>query len=118
MTSWYKVYDFKQHGNEPQALFSLRTLDIDGHRYCLGRLPDGYFAITDRCPHAGAPLSQGHCTHDGKVVCPVHRFTYDLKTGMGDPSQGDRTGTFPVEVRHDGVYIGLPAKSPWWKFWA
>lgn len=117
MRRWYQIYNFKKHGAEPQALYTLRTIDIEGHRYCLGRLPDGYYAIADKCPHAGAPLSQGHCTPEGIVVCPVHRFKYDIRSGQGDPAQGDRTGTFPVEIRTDGVYIEVPSNGPWWKFW-
>lgn len=110
---FYKVYDFEAHGNEPQAINSVRTISFDGKRYCMARLDEGYFAIDDRCPHAGAHLGMGKCT-EGKVVCPVHRYQYDVKTGKGNPSQGDFVNTYPVEVRADGVYLGIEKK--WWQF--
>ncbi|MBI3234750.1 MAG: Rieske 2Fe-2S domain-containing protein [Bacteroidetes bacterium] len=107
------------HGDEPQALYSVRTIDVNDKMICLGRLPDGYFAVSDKCPHAAGRLGIGQCDHDGKVICPYHRYKYDLKTGKGDESQGDFVQTFPVETRKDGVYIGFETGTTrsWWKLW-
>jgi nitrite reductase/ring-hydroxylating ferredoxin subunit len=111
--NWYKIYDFNTHGSDPQQLNTVRTIEIENKRFCLARLSDGYFAIDDRCPHAGARLGMGKCDDDGNVVCPVHRYRYDVKTGRG--KQGDFVNSYPVETRDDGVYIGL-AKKWWWPF--
>ncbi len=111
---FYKVYDFSQHGKEPQTLHSVRTISLDNKMICLVRLEDGYYAIDDRCPHAGARLGMGKCTEEGMVECPVHRYQYNAKTGKGLPKQGDYVNTYPVETREDGVYIGLEKK--WWQF--
>ncbi|MBC7383751.1 MAG: Rieske 2Fe-2S domain-containing protein [Bacteroidia bacterium] len=110
---FYKVYDFKKDGAQPQAIQSVRTINLDGTLLTMIRLPEGYFAVADQCPHAGARLGHGKCTPEGKIICPVHRFQYDVKTGRGLPAQGDYVETYPVETRKDGVYVGL--KSKWWK---
>ena len=78
---WFKIYDFKQHGDNPQALNSVRTIEVNNKRICLARLNDGYFSIDDKCPHAGARLGMGTCDDHGHVICPVHRYRFDLKTG-------------------------------------
>lgn len=109
-----KVYDFAKHGAEPQKLNSTRTIDIQGKRICMARTETGYYAVNDKCPHAGAHLGRGGWCEDDKVVCPVHRYKYDLKTGRG--LQGDYVQPYPVEVRKDGVYIGLETKRWWWPF--
>ncbi len=116
---WHKIYDFKMHGAEPQLLFSVRTIDVNDHMICLGRLPEGYFAVSDKCPHANGRLGIGQCNEEGKVICPYHRYKYDLKTGKGDEKQGDAVQTFPVETRKDGVYIGFEKEGTkkWWKLW-
>ena len=117
---WHKIYDFKMHGAEPQLLYSVRTVDVNDTMICLGRLPDGYFAVSDKCPHAGGRLGIGQCTPEGKVICPYHRYKYNLRTGKGDEQQGDAVERFPVETRSDGIYIGFKNyndESPWWKFW-
>jgi nitrite reductase/ring-hydroxylating ferredoxin subunit len=110
---FYKIYDFAEHGKDPQAVFSVRTIEIENKLICLARLTDGYYAVDDKCPHAGARLGLGKCSEEGKVVCPIHRYQYDLKTGKGLPQQGDYVNTYPIETRLDGVYIGLEKK--WWQ---
>ena len=110
--SWYKVYDFKKHGAEPQTINSARSVEIENMKICLARTEEGYFAVHDRCPHAGARLGMGGWCDKAMVVCPVHRYRYDLKTGRGQ--QGDYVQTYQVETRADGVYIGLPKKVRWW----
>lgn len=111
---FYKIYGFEEHGKDPQAVFSVRTIEIENKLICLARLADGYYAVDDNCPHAGARLGLGKCSEEGKVICPIHRYQYDLKTGRGLPQQGDYVNTYPIETRADGVYIGLEKK--WWQF--
>lgn len=110
---WYKIYDFEEDGTDVHPLNTVRTIDIKGKLVCLGRLTDGYYAVDDRCPHAAGRLGLGKCDEEGKVICPIHRYRYDLKTGKG--MQGDYVHTYPVETRRDGVYIGVEKKS-WWPF--
>lgn len=55
-----------KHGDGDIAVF--RTVD------------DEVFAVRDKCPHRGGPLSQGIVA--GKVVtCPLHSWKIDLVTG-------------------------------------
>lgn len=44
------------------------------------------FALRDRCPHRGGPLSQG-IVHGRTVTCPLHAFNIDLATG--EPTGAD-----------------------------
>lgn len=46
-------------------------------------LGDGWRAIDNACPHAGAPLCDG-TLRDGKVVCAMHCWEFDLATGACD----------------------------------
>lgn len=117
MIEWHQIYSFDLDGPEPQKLFTVRTVEVEGLRFCLGRLPDGYFAVEDKCPHAQGRLGLGTCNENGEVVCPVHRYKYDLKTGKGAPEQGDSVGKFPIETREDGVYIGLGKIKKRWFPW-
>lgn len=113
MIRYYKIYDFKRDGSEPQLLNTPRTIEVEGKRVCLVRLKDGYYAIDDKCPHAAGRLGLGSCDENGMVICPIHRYKYDPKTGKGQPGQGDYVHHYPVETREDGVYIGFSKK--WWQ---
>ena len=41
---------------------------------------DEVFALDDRCPHKGGPLSQG-IVHNKRVTCPLHNFVIELASG-------------------------------------
>ena len=98
---WYKVYN----GKLTKAPF-LQKIKVSGKSLCLIGYEEHIYAVSSTCPHAGADLSGGWCK-DGKLICPFHRYAYDVKTGKGDPGQNDYIDTYPVQVRDDGVYIGM-----------
>ncbi|WP_085716817.1 MULTISPECIES: nitrite reductase small subunit NirD [unclassified Pseudomonas] len=41
---------------------------------------DEVFALDDRCPHKGGPLSQG-LIYGKRVACPLHNWQIDLQSG-------------------------------------
>ena len=79
---------------------------------------DGEFnAMDNRCPHQGGPLGEGSIEvgSDGQcwLRCPWHGWDFDPKTGLapgGHEDSGQRL--YPVEVREDGIYVGLEAEAP------
>lgn len=92
----------------------MKKINVSGKKIIIVKSDGKLYATDTRCPHAGADLSQGWCSH-GNVVCPYHRHEFNLETGRGKEGQGNYINTYPVEVREDGVYVGFSA--PWWKFW-
>jgi nitrite reductase/ring-hydroxylating ferredoxin subunit len=42
---------------------------------------DRYFAVSRRCRHQLADLSEGTLDADGCLVCPWHQSRYDVRTG-------------------------------------
>lgn len=91
----------------------IKLVTVSGKKLCIVKEGQRIFAVQNKCPHAGADLSQGWCDK-GNLVCPYHRHEFNLETGRGAPGQGDYINTYPVEIREEGVYIGI--KEPWWKF--
>ena len=62
---------------------------------------DRVFALEDRCPHKGGPLSQG-IVFGTSVACPLHGWTVGLDDGCAlAPDQG-RARRFAVKVEEDG----------------
>jgi len=62
---------------------------------------DQVFALLDRCPHKGGPLSQG-IVFGTSVACPLHNWTIGLDTGCARAPDEGRTPRFAVKVE-DGV---------------
>jgi len=57
---------------------------------------DEIFALFNRCPHKGGPLSEG-IVSGRVVVCPLHSWTIDLETG--EATAPDEGCTRPVESK-------------------
>jgi nitrite reductase (NADH) small subunit len=64
----------------------------------------GVFALLDRCPHKGGPLSQGIVfgTH---VACPLHNWTIGLCDGQASAPDEGCTPKFAVKVEDGVVYL-------------
>jgi nitrite reductase/ring-hydroxylating ferredoxin subunit len=98
---WYKVPDVKFTGQP-----FIKKIKPAGKSICIVGYENEVFALAARCPHAGEDLSRGWCK-EGKLVCPVHRFSYDLNTGRGSPGQNDYVNTYPVKVKGKEIYVGI-----------
>lgn len=68
----------------------------------------GVFALLDRCPHKGGPLSQG-IVFDNRVACPLHNWTIGLNDGCAQAPDEGCTPRFAVQVV-DGV-VHLDARE-------
>lgn len=79
----------------------------------MARTESGVFAVQDKCPHNGASLSRGMCSKQNEIVCPLHRYSFDLKSGKATSGGAFALKTYPIEFKNDGVYLGIKAK--WWE---
>ncbi|MFL5762587.1 MAG: Rieske (2Fe-2S) protein [Bacteroidia bacterium] len=105
--TWIKLFDSLESANNRLSLGRVTTIEVNNKKICLAHNEEGFFAVSDRCPHNGASLGNGFCTNEGSVVCPVHRYHFDLKNGRARSGLGDAVRTYPIEVREDGIYIGF-----------
>jgi nitrite reductase (NADH) small subunit len=67
---------------------------------------DRVFALEDRCPHKGGPLSQG-IVHGASVTCPLHNWVLSLETGEAQGADVGRTRTYALEVVEGRILIEL-----------
>ncbi len=65
---------------------------------------DRVFALLDRCPHKGGPLSQG-IVFGERVACPLHNWTLGLADGCAQAPDEGRTPTFAVKVEDGQVFL-------------
>lgn len=67
---------------------------------------DRVFAMVDRCPHKGGPLSQGIVAGDS-VTCPLHGWNIALASGEACAPDVGCARKFPVRVDGDDVWLAL-----------
>ena len=65
---------------------------------------DELFALRDKCPHKGGPLSQG-IVFGKRVSCPLHQWTIGLEDGCALAPDEGCAKPFPVRVEPDGSVL-------------
>ena len=62
------------------------------------------FALLDRCPHKGGPLSQG-MVFGQRVACPLHHWNIGLCNGQAAAPDEGSTPRFHVKVDGGTVFL-------------
>lgn len=71
---------------------------------------DEIFAVHNRCPHRGGPLSEG-IVSGRVVVCPLHGWTIDLTSGEATAPDKGCTRTVPVKMDAEGVWLAVETRK-------
>ncbi len=66
---------------------------------------DEVFALRDKCPHKGGPLSQG-IVFGRKVSCPLHQWIIQLDSGQAQAPDNGCARAYPVKIEQGVVYLG------------
>lgn len=67
-------------------------------------LDDQVFAMDDRCPHKGGPLSEG-IVHGSHVTCPLHGWVFDLATGLAQGADSGQVATHAARIEGGRVLL-------------
>ena len=67
---------------------------------------DAVFALDDRCPHKGGPLSQG-IVHNKRVTCPLHNFVIELDSGKAVAPDEGCTHSHAAKVENGIVWLSV-----------
>lgn len=64
------------------------------------------FAMEDRCPHKGGPLSQG-IVHGKTVTCPLHAWNIDLVKGCALEPDVGCVKTYELNLEENIVWLNM-----------
>lgn len=65
---------------------------------------DELFALDDKCPHKGGPLSQG-IVHGRAVTCPLHNWVISLDQGLAQGADTGKVKTYQVRTERGRILI-------------
>lgn len=82
----------------------VKEVAIGGRLVCIANVDGSIYATDNTCPHWGGPLGQGNIS-DGKLVCPWHGWTFDLKTGETCRSAKVKLARHRVVIQGDEVFL-------------
>ncbi len=73
-------------------------------------MDDQIFALDDKCPHKGGPLSQG-IVQGESVTCPLHNWVISLRTGEAQGADQGCTRTIAVKLQEGRILLSWPGMA-------
>jgi nitrite reductase/ring-hydroxylating ferredoxin subunit/ferredoxin-thioredoxin reductase catalytic subunit len=86
----------------------LRHVKIGKADIAIARVGDEFFALSNVCRHAFAPLADG-VLEGYEVMCPWHGWRYDVRDGTTDHPDAD-VKTHPVAARDGLVFLSVTVR--------
>ncbi|MEW5800019.1 MAG: Rieske 2Fe-2S domain-containing protein [Bacteroidota bacterium] len=77
---------------------------VDGEEIVLFKVDHQVCAVLNLCPHQKFQKLHEGMFEDGIVTCPMHGWSYDVRTGISTNADG-KLKTFPVEVVNGKVIV-------------
>lgn len=105
--TWHRVLD--DPADLPEG--RVRTVTAGRRSVALTHVDGRFGALDNRCPHQGGPLGEGSI-ENGVLRCPWHGYDYCPLTGSPPGDFTDEAHTYPLEIRDDGVYVGIEDAPP------
>ena len=104
--SWIEVGTVESIPERGARVVRVGNLDIALFRTGSGQI----FAVRDRCPHRGGPLSQG-IVHGERVTCPLHDWVIDLRSGSAIGADDGCTPVFATRVENGRIAVDVPGSD-------
>jgi nitrite reductase/ring-hydroxylating ferredoxin subunit len=85
----------------------MRTLYVEDLTIVLVNLGGEIYALDDKCPHQGGPLSRG-TLKDNLLMCPWHCWQFDVKSGRPHWPEGIwRATRYPVKLEDGQIMVRI-----------
>ena len=89
------------------ATNNIAVIDFDGKNIYLGKFNDAVFAFAYKCPHASGMLAEGFIDALRNIVCPLHRYKYNMENGRNVSGEGYYLKHWPLQIKEDGIFVGV-----------
>jgi len=100
-TDWHKVSTVERLENDGRVVSKIGKKQL-----LIVQTKAGVFAINNRCPHEGYPLSEGTLQDDCMLACNWHGWTFDLNEGKALQGR-DPVKTYAVKIDGADIFVDL-----------
>lgn len=103
-----------QFGTSKEAVFyavpehKIKKLSAGEKRLAVLRIGEIIHVFDAYCPHRGADLGQANINGVGEIICPLHQYRFDLKTGDVRSGYCSALPVYRNELTESGLTIYLP----------
>lgn len=95
-------------GEARKILVPAAHADLPPLEVLLVRTGGKLFALDTLCPHEGGRIGEGPLWEGGAVVCPLHLYRFDPRTGQALEVECDPATTYPVRELDGVAELELP----------
>ena len=99
---WFKIADSENELPFPEN--NLLIVEVNNKKITLAKHNDQIFACAYKCPHASGILAEGYVDVTGNIVCPVHRYKFNLLNGRNISGEGYYLKTYLIEKSKEGIF--------------
>lgn len=75
-----------------------------GRFILLIKIGSDIYAYADRCPHIGAPLSDGRLINN-RITCRHHHWQFNVQTGKSVRPSGSKLMAYPLRIEDGRVMV-------------
>ena len=72
------------------------------------RIGQEFYGFAIFCPHRGASLLSGFLNGSNELICPLHEYRFDLKTGQPTSGICPNLPLYTCVLEEDGLKIQVP----------
>lgn len=102
---WHKIAD-SVNAIDWQAN-QMAVIQVHGKQITLIKIGEDVQACAYKCPHAGGVLADGFIDAKGLIVCPLHRYRFNVTNGRNVSGEGYHLKTYSIEKRAASLFIGM-----------
>ncbi|WP_153798915.1 Rieske (2Fe-2S) protein [Foetidibacter luteolus] len=107
--NWHKVAEDIAELNWQSN--NMAIVEAGGKKITVARFKEQLFVFAYKCPHASGVLANGFMDALGNVVCPLHRYRFNMQNGRNTSGEGYYLKTYHIEQKEDGIYIGIESSG-------
>ncbi|MFQ5616202.1 MAG: glutamate synthase-related protein [Anaerolineales bacterium] len=83
---------------------SVKTMTVNNVDNVMVNHEGEFYTLNNRCPHRGGQLGDGHL-QGSDLICPLHGWDFDVRTGISRYNHLDSVPTYPVTVINGHTYL-------------
>ncbi|MXZ45578.1 MAG: Rieske 2Fe-2S domain-containing protein [Chloroflexi bacterium] len=89
------------------------TVRVNKRDVALVRCGEGgaLHALDNRCPHGAGQLGDGTIRGED-IICPLHDFGFDVRTGIERDGRTERVAIYPARIAGGEVQVDAEAVAP------
>lgn len=105
---WIKIFKNWEEAEQRLPHGEVRKLQFSDHHLAIVRRNAELFIFEANCPHQHESLLHARFNEYNEIICPLHEYRFNLKSGNEASARCRNLRTYPVRHK-DGIYIGINA---------